>query len=177
MVLVGREPGIYESWSQTEKQVKWFAGAKFKSYENFSLAKKAFDEKNLDQNTFQDWKKFVPVWSICCDWASSWNPWNMEFQIVDPYCKKNIFSSKIFACSTNNIGEFLAIVKAFELTEKVLIFSDSKIAISWIKQKKCKTKLLKNNLNQESFSIAIDTDPFWSLLPIHLLLIQLQIGN
>ena len=47
--------------------------------------------------------------------------------------------------ATNNIGEFLAIVHALALMEQTeeqrTIYSDSKIAISWVKQKKCKTKL------------------------------------
>ena len=46
---------------------------------------------------------------------------------------------------TNNIGEFLAIVHGLALLKQkgfdMPIYSDSVNAISWVKQKKCKTKL------------------------------------
>lgn len=46
---------------------------------------------------------------------------------------------------TNNIGEFLAIVHALALMEqksiRMPVFSDSRNAIGWVKQKRCKTKL------------------------------------
>lgn len=46
---------------------------------------------------------------------------------------------------TNNIGEFLALVHGLALLKQkgfdMPIYSDSANAISWVKQKKCKTKL------------------------------------
>lgn len=150
VVLTGYNPGIYESRSEAEKQVKWFAWAKFKSFENLAEAKKAFETKNFEQKNFQDWKSILPQNVVFCDWASSWNPWNMEFKIVD----RNgfiLYHSPIFEFSTNNIWEFLAIAKAFEISQNDLIFSDSKIAIAWAKQWVCKTKLEKNSKNENSF--------------------------
>lgn len=37
-VAVGRQPGIYRSWTETEKQVKGFKGAKFKSFKTLDEA-------------------------------------------------------------------------------------------------------------------------------------------
>lgn len=49
---------------------------------------------------------------------------------------------------TNNIGEFLAIVHALALSKQnkwdMPIYSDSRNAIAWVKNKKCNTKLVKN---------------------------------
>lgn len=32
-VKIGKSPGIYSTWKQTEEQVKGFSGAKYKSFE------------------------------------------------------------------------------------------------------------------------------------------------
>jgi ribonuclease HI len=54
--------------------------------------------------------------------------------------------------ATNNIGEFLAIVHALALykregKELKIVYSDSRNAISWVNQRKCKTKLERNEKN------------------------------
>ena len=58
---------------------------------------------------------------------------------------------------TNNIGEFLAIVHALALMKQrgveMTIYSDSRNAISWVKQKKCKTKLERNKKTEEVFNM------------------------
>lgn len=65
---------------------------------------------------------------------------------------------------TNNIGEFLAIVHALALLKKqglsMPIYSDSRNAIGWIKQKKCKTKLERNARTEEVFQM-IDRAESW----------------
>ena len=56
---------------------------------------------------------------------------------------------------TNNIGEFLAIVHGLALLKQkgfdIPIYSDSVNAISWVRQKKCKTKLPRNEETEELF--------------------------
>lgn len=41
---------------------------------------------------------------------------------------------------TNNIGEFLAICDALRLSDKTEVYSDSQIAITWVRRGECKTK-------------------------------------
>ena len=60
--------------------------------------------------------------------------------------KQQIFIKGPFKRGTNNIGEFLALVHGIALLKSknqhnLPIYSDSKIAMSWIRQKKCKTNL------------------------------------
>jgi ribonuclease HI len=56
---------------------------------------------------------------------------------------------------TNNIGEFLAIVHGLALLKNkgfdMPIYSDSANAISWVRQKKCKTKLPRTPETEELF--------------------------
>jgi ribonuclease HI len=93
--------------------------------------------------------------SICVDAATSRNPGPTEYRGVDTQTKKILFSMK-YDEATNNIGEFLAIVHALALYQKNreklnIVYSDSLIAISWVKQKKCKTKYPRNEHNQRVF--------------------------
>lgn len=93
--------------------------------------------------------------SICVDASSIQNPGPTEYRGVDTKTGKIIFEMK-YEEATNNIGEFLAIVHALALYKKEgkalkIIYSDSLNAISWVKQKNCKTKLEKNDTNLKLF--------------------------
>jgi ribonuclease HI len=93
--------------------------------------------------------------SICVDASTLQNPGPTEYRGVDTQTKKILFSMK-YNEATNNIGEFLAIVHALALYQKNreklnIIYSDSLIAISWVKQKKCKTKYQQTERNTKVF--------------------------
>lgn len=93
--------------------------------------------------------------SICVDASSIQNPGPTEYRGVDTKTKQVIFEMK-YEEATNNIGEFLAIVHALALYKKQgkelkVIYSDSLNAISWVKQKKCKTKFEKTATNTKVF--------------------------
>lgn len=86
--------------------------------------------------------------SICVDASCIGNPGKMEYRGVDTKTGELIFERK-YEEATNNIGEFLAIVHALahykkEGKELKVLYSDSQIAISWVQQKTCKTKIEKN---------------------------------
>ena len=69
----------------------------------------------------------------------------MEYQGVYTDTNSQVFHKKIDGIGTNNCGEFLAIVHALawqkEQNCNIPIYSDSDVAIGWVKQKKCKTTL------------------------------------
>lgn len=104
--------------------------------------------------------------SIAVDAACSGNPGLMEYQGVDVRSKETLFKMGPFEESTNNVGEFLALVHAAAMMKKKqdhrAIYSDSKIAIGWIKKKKCGTKLPRSNKNFESF-VLVDRAEKWLL--------------
>lgn len=85
------------------------------------------------------------AWAV--DAACSGNPGKMEYRGVDLRTGAEVFHfGPIFG--TNNIGEFLAIVHALALLEQrgetLTIYSDSRNAQLWIRQRRCKTKLAHN---------------------------------
>ena len=65
---------------------------------------------------------------------------------------------------TNNIGEFLAIVHALALLGQrqlsMTVYSDSRTAISWVRQKKCKTKLERTPQTEPLF-VLIERAEHW----------------
>lgn len=95
--------------------------------------------------------------SIAVDASTIQNPGPTEYRGVDTKTKKVIFEFKLDE-ATNNIGEFLAIVHALALYKKKgeelkIIYSDSMNAISWVKQKKCKTKYERTDKNEKVFDL------------------------
>lgn len=95
--------------------------------------------------------------SIAVDASSIQNPGPTEYRGVDTKTRKVIFSMRLDE-ATNNIGEFLAIVHALALYKKKgeelkIIYSDSMNAISWVKQKKCKTKYERTADNEKVFGL------------------------
>ena len=81
--------------------------------------------------------------ALAVDAACSGNPGKMEYRGVYVADGCELFHIGPFEEGTNNIGEFLAIVHALALLKKkgfdMPIYSDSANAISWVRQKKCKT--------------------------------------
>ena len=93
--------------------------------------------------------------SVSVDASSIENPGRTEYRGVHTGTKQVIFEIK-YDEATNNIGEFLAIVHALALygkegKELKVIYGDSLNAISWVKQKKCKTKFKRTDNNSKVF--------------------------
>ena len=82
--------------------------------------------------------------SLAVDAACSGNPGVMEYQGVYVASRSQIFHYKA-PIGTNNIGEFLGIVHGLAYLKKnslnQILYSDSANAISWVKQKICRSKL------------------------------------
>ena len=153
----GKTPGVYSSWKECEDQIKGYENAKYKSFDSLPEANNAFVSpwynyigKNAQSKIDNPDYKNLPhseqpvLDSIAVDAACSGNPGMMEYRGVDVRTGYQIFHLGPLEQGTNNIGEFLAIVHAIALFYKnnpsITIYSDSKTALSWIKNKKAKTK-------------------------------------
>lgn len=96
------------------------------------------------------------AWAV--DAACSGNPGPMEYQCIDLKTGQRVFHFGPVH-GTNNIGEFLAIVHALALLEKMgikdkTIYSDSYNAILWVSKKQCKTKLERNAKTERLYQIV-----------------------
>ena len=167
VVWKGNKPGIYQSWERCQNEIKNVKGALFKSFSDEAEAKKAYEQ---GYETFKKTLDFIDISdgpelnSISVDAASSGNPGTMEYQGVDTNTKEVLFKMGPFNNATNNIGEFLALVHGIAILEKDLkkriIYSDSVTAMSWVRKKRCQTKLKRNDENEEVF-ILIDRATKW----------------
>jgi ribonuclease HI len=164
VVWKGRRRGIFTSWSECEAQVKGFADAEYKAFDSRAEAERAFaasydDYKGKPAST-QRWL-FAPhppiLPSLCVDAACDGSPGRLEYRGVQIESGEQIFHAGPFADGTNNVGEFLAIVLAFDWLAKHKldwpVYSDSVNAIAWIKAKKCNTKLARLPSNKILFDL------------------------
>jgi len=160
VVWKGKNPGVYDSWQKCQQEIKNIKGARFKSFDDVKKADNAYSIG------YDEYKKTNPIInegdgpnldSISVDAASSGNPGKMEYRGVDTKTKKVLFKMGPFNNATNNIGEFLALVHGVAMMEKEsdkkIIYSDSITAISWVRKKRCQTKLKKNKENEEVFDL------------------------
>lgn len=109
--------------------------------------------------------------AIAVDGACSGNPGPMEYRGIDLATGAVVFHFGPIR-GTNNIGEFLAIVHALALIEQKkvnnkLVYSDSRNAILWVKNKKCKTKLKCDASTQKLFDIIKRAEVWLSAHPNH----------
>jgi ribonuclease HI len=157
VVWKGHKKGVFTSWKVCKKQIDGFEGAQYKSFADLNEAEFA-STKNYADYVGKETKKTglslkekeklgkPNLESISVDAACSGNPGKMEYRGVLTHNKQQIFIKGPFIKGTNNIGEFLALVHGIALLksknkENIPVYSDSKIAMNWVKQKRCKTNM------------------------------------
>jgi ribonuclease HI len=156
VIWLGHQTGIVDSWDECMKRTNGYSGARYKSFKTLEEATKAYERpwseliktgaktKNNKPKANSNPTYLPTENSLSVDAACSGNPGPMEYRAVHVGSKKEWFHAE-FLLGTNNVGEFLAIVHGLaELKRRNLtipIYSDSIIAMKWVKKKKCITKL------------------------------------
>jgi ribonuclease HI len=91
------------------------------------------------------------------DAACSGSPGPLEYRGVNTETGEQLFRAGPFPDGTNNIGEFLAIVRALEWMARNkldwVIYSDSETAVSWVRARKCNTRLARSASNAMLFQL------------------------
>ncbi len=169
VVWKGNKTGVFTSWDICKKHISNFKGAQYKSFLSKEAAEEAFkgnyeDYKGKDTKSVQlsgealkkYGKPIIP--SISVDAACAGNPGKMEYRGVNTETKKQLFIQGPFEQGTNNIGEFLALVHGLGYLKQrnlnLPIYSDSKIAISWVKKGQCRTNLQITSENKVLFDFV-----------------------
>jgi ribonuclease HI len=162
VVWVGRRPGVFSRWADCDAQVTGFPGARFKAFENRAAAEQALE---AGYAAFAAPKAQIPtpeipaeaLESYAVDAACNGSPGNLEYRCVKIGDRTEVFHQGPFTDGTNNIGEFLAIVHALALFKKQAIvaplYSDSRIALSWIAAQTCRTNLVRTARNETVFQL------------------------
>ena len=178
VVWKGRQPGVYDNLDDAMEQVDNFPGALFKSFASAQEAADAFrksqiredrtdlgnlilnsSRKNIPESGKPDYFSFPEIdlngWAV--DASCLGNPGRMEYRGVELMTGRELFRVGPFEKSTNNIGEFLAIVHALALMyqtgENHTIYSDSVTGMAWVRNRELKTQLTREPVNEKSFQM------------------------
>ena len=147
-------------------------GAKYKSFASkeeaeyaFSKSYESIKEQKGKKDLFELKTKTKPILnSISVDAACAGNPGKLEFRGVFTATETPLFERGPYPLGTVNIGEFLAIVLGLAYLKKnnldYPIYSDSKTAIAWVRNKRINTKLERNKKNETLFQ-AVDNAIKW----------------
>ena len=168
VVWVGRKTGIFETWDECNEQIFAFPKAIYKSFKTKILAEQAFSGsskefigKNIFETDLSDEQiKLIgkPIEdSISVDGAWNTSTGIVEYQAVHTTTKKVYFRISPLEDGTNNIVEFLGIVHALAYCKlnnlELPIYSDSSVAIGWVRDKVERTSHEKSENNIKLFDI------------------------
>ncbi len=168
VVWEGKTPGIYDSWEACKRQVDGFPGAKYKSFESRGEAerayaagwKRAFSQSKKDAAPVSSPAAVPPIDydSISVDVGTRGNPGPIEYKGVDTRTGEVLFAYGPIPNGTNNLGEFLAIVHALAYLKKAgsgkTVYSDSRTALKWVKEKKVATNLARDESTKEVWTLV-----------------------
>ena len=184
VVWLGHTPGVYTDWPTAKAQIDGYKGAKYKSFPDRRQAEAAYANgfqhyinASLSSSSASNPRprpgsrrgnapstNTIIGRSISVDAACSGNPGRMEYQGVTTSGRRQLFH-RAFDLGTNNIGEFLALVHALAFLKgqnmgELPIYSDSQIAIGWVRKGKCKTTLKRSDRTAELFTY-VDRAEAW----------------
>ncbi len=164
----GDQTGVFDTWNACRKAIDGYKGAIYKSFPDKELAWKAFEGNyadylgkdkqvsKLSAHQLQAIGSPDPN-SISVDAACNSVTGLMEYQGVETKSGALLFKKGPFKKGSNNIGEFLAIVHALAWCNKhgidLPIYTDSRTAMAWVKNRKAKTKVEVVTENRQLFDL------------------------
>lgn len=167
VVWVGVKPGIYTDWVSCQAQIKGYPAAKFKGFKTKAEAEEAFSQSAVDhigknkkiKSTINKAHPDINMNSIAVDAACSGNPGDLEYRGVITKTGKEIFRVGPLREGTNNVGEFLALVHGLAYLKKsnredLIIYTDSRTAMAWVRNQKLKSTLVKSENNKKLFILV-----------------------
>lgn len=181
VVWVGREPGIYEEWSDCHEQIDGFPGARYKAFDSQTAATIAFRGDPDDQASIINAiashsvgiakERSAPIFdvpeinldAIAVDGACSGVPGPMEYRGVDVRSGIELFHVGPLDDGTNNVAEYLALIHALSyLYQKgdrtTPVYSDSRTARSWVKNRGHRSTLARTPRNGRIFELLARAD-------------------
>jgi ribonuclease HI len=174
-IAVGRNSGIFKDWATAEKQVKGYAGAKFKSFPTLGeaetwLTNPVYEKK---KNSPQKQQKLDPVRNhepdaivVYTDGGAINNPGPGGYGVVIDRDGDRKELSGGFRHTTNNRMEMMAAVVALKqlgnCNQKIYLYSDSSYLVNGI-SKGWARKWQKNGWRKSDKGPVMNVD-LWQLL-------------
>lgn len=164
VVWKGRKTGVFSAWEEAEKHVKGYVGAEYKAFNSLTEAQAAlqgeYHEYKGRASTMGKWKTASEkprLPAICVDAAASGSPGPVEYRAIELGTGRELFCCGPYTNGTNNIGEFLAIVRALIWLDKheleMPVYSDSETAIVWVNNGTANTRLEHDSTNAMLFTL------------------------
>lgn len=172
VIWEGRATGVFDSWEECKLYTENYPGAKFKAYPSQEAAVEAYRGDPAEQlGLLKSIATYTPPVvsydaipeinqdSLAVDAACSGNPGPVEYKGVWVRTGQTIFQAGPFEGGTNNIGEFLALVHGLALLKRqgrptVPIYTDSRTARAWVRNRKVKTTLERVPQNEPLFELV-----------------------
>ncbi|MCM1450532.1 MAG: ribonuclease H family protein [Clostridiales bacterium] len=176
VVWAGWNPGVYDNWEDAQEQIANFKGSRFKSFDSQEAAINAYrgdpsEYIGVIREIFTHPASPVnyeaipgirlDAWAV--DGACAKNPGPMEYRCVRISDGKEMFHIGPLDDGTNNVGEYLALVHALALLDKLgdhitPIYSDSRTALSWLRNRRHKSALKHTPANERIFEMLARAD-------------------
>jgi len=167
VVWKGRKTGVFTSWEDCKAQTNGYEGAVFKSFLSREAAEAAFTSessnyirKKINNGSSLSKEELALIGEPYEDAIAVDGAWDNTTGLVEykgVYLKtyEVLFHVGPLEDGTINMVEFLAIVHALALCKqwywKIPIYSDSKVAMGWIREKKAKTNHPPSEKNKKLF--------------------------
>ncbi|HMM11685.1 MAG TPA: ribonuclease H family protein [Bacteroidales bacterium] len=186
VVWVGFQPGVYKTWEACRQQVHGYVGAKHKAFPSLELARQAYAAGPVEgaklassvqpMHAGTDAVEKPLGNAIAVDAACSGNPGRMEYRGVFIETGTELFRSPVWEMATNNIGEFLAIVHALAWQKqkklKLPVYTDSALAIKWVRKGVANSKLPLNEKTNDLFAVIQRAEKWLKENPIEVPLLK-----
>lgn len=171
VVWNGYATGVFDSWEECQLQVTGYPDAKYKSFDSQEAAIAAYRGDPVEQlellKAIAQGPKVkvnyeaipeIQLDALAVDAACSKNPGPVEYQGVWVRTGERIFHAGPFEGGTNNIGEYLALVHGLALLHRqgrphTPIYTDSKTARAWVRNRQPKTSIKPNAGNAVIFEM------------------------
>ncbi|MDE5642965.1 MAG: ribonuclease H family protein [Muribaculaceae bacterium] len=185
VVWHGLSPGIYDSWDECKAQITGVPGARYKSFSSVEEATEAYrgdpqqymglykamaerKPQIVNYSAFPEIR--LDAWAV--DGACAKNPGPMEYRCVEVGSGIEIFHMGPLEGGTNNIAEYIALIHAISLLERNgdlrrPIYSDSRTALSWLRNGHSRTKLQPTAENSRVFQLLQRADAWLATHRIH----------
>lgn len=186
VVWNGVDPGVYDSWTECQLQIKGFKDARYKSFDSLEAAVEAYrgnptehlgllraiaprlKDSAISNATGRDIAAIDPSHrpvegAIAVDGACSANPGPVEYRGVRVGTGQQLFRVGPLPGGTNNAGEYLAIVHALALLKQAgdtttPVYTDSLTALAWFRKRRHATKVQPSQENQKLFELLQRAD-------------------
>lgn len=184
-VWAGWDTGVFDSWEDAQVAINGFKGARYKSFDSQEAAVNAYrgnpDEYigtlrkifthptvSVNYDAFPEIRK--DAWAV--DGACGGNPGPMEYRCVRVGDCHQVFHGGPYEDGTNNIGEYLALIHALAQLDKqgdhtTPVYSDSRTALSWIRNRGHRSKLARTPRNGIIFELLRRADAWVQTHTIH----------